>query len=128
MIIISEEVRDKIKRLDFYGMIQSGLFYIILGFYIIYLLLQFFTTGFRKIYIYHSFKTVLKDNVENKFKIKYHGKAWHIETDTDSNGHQTKHENTIFNKAIHFSFESGADFSVGNINSSDNNNSRYFDL
>ena len=44
-ISVSENIRDNIKRLNFYGLIiNSVAFDIILGLYIIYLLLQFFTT------------------------------------------------------------------------------------
>ena len=128
MLAISNNIIDNIKTLNFYGLIQDVFFDIILGFYIIYLLSQFFTTGFRKFMRFHSFKTVIKNNIENKFKIKYHGEASHTETHRDSNGHETTYDVTTFNETIKFLFESGADYSVVNINSSDINNTRYFDL
>ena len=77
---------------------------------------------------FHSFQTVIKNNLENKFKIKHHGKAWHIVTDTDSQGRETEHNVITFDKTIKYLFKSGADYSVININSSDINNIRYFDL
>ncbi len=102
MQAISNNIIDNIKRLNFYGLIQDVFFDITLGFYIIYLLLQFFTTGFRKFMRFHSFKTVIKNNIENKFKIKFHGESYHYRTDMDSNGNERAYKVTTFNETIKF--------------------------
>ena len=77
---------------------------------------------------FHTIYTVLRKNIENKFKIKYHGKAWHTEESTDSDGNTTQTTVTTFNETYEYKFQSGADYSVFNINSSDIDNKRYFDL
>ena len=76
-IIFDKNVQKGIKSLDFNYLIGQASFTTILGFYSIYLLCLLFTTGFRKFMIFQSIHTVLRKNIENKFKIKYHGEAWH---------------------------------------------------
>ena len=131
-LLVSENiignVIENIKSLDVLGLIKNVGFDVIVGFYIIYLLFQFFTTGFRKFMRFHSFHTVLKNNIENKFKIKYHGVAWHTVTERDSDGNETTRDIITFDKKIEYFFKSGADYSVINIDPLDINSSRYFDL
>ena len=75
-----------------------------------------------------NIRSVLKANIENKFKIKYYGKSWHEEEDIISNGRTEKKTVYTFDKKIPYIFQSGADYSLININWNDINNKRYLDL
>ena len=128
IIIFSKSVQKGIKELDFNYLIKIHAFRAIIAFYSFYLLCQIFTTGFRKFMRFQRIRTVLKKNIENKFKIKYHGEAWHEEEREDDEGHKYTETVETFNETYKYKFSSGADYSVININLYDIDNKRYFDL
>ena len=129
-IVLKEykDVRKGIKELDFNYLIKIPAFRAIIAFYSFYLLCQIFTTGFRKFMRFQRIHTVLKKNIENKFKIKYHGEAWHMVEVQDDDGGSSQRKVRTFKETCEYEFNSGADYSVISINSDDINNKRYFDL
>ena len=92
--------------------------------YLIYLILQFSTTGFRKFIKIKNIRDILKINIENKFSIKFNGQAWHIIKDT----HEKSRKMIIYDKKIIYDFKTGADFSNIIINSESVQKKRYLDL
>ena len=127
-LIFSKEVRIGIKNFDFENLINVDEFRGIIAFYSFYLICQLATTGFRKFIKIQNIRSVLKANIEKKFDIKYFGKSWHEEEDTDINGNSKKKTIVTFEKKIPYIFQSGADYSLININWDDINNKRYLDL
>ena len=126
--IFSKDFKKGIKNHDSDKLNHCFAFWLDFIVYLIYIILQFSTTGFRKFIKIQNICNVLKINIENTFEIKFHGKAWHEETDTDSQGNTTTHNVVTFNEKIKFEFKSGADCSKINIDSNDINNKRYLDL
>lgn len=124
-IIFSKEFRNAIKNLDFN---KDFCHYIIMFFYIIYLITQLVTTGFRKFMRIQGIKAVLRKNIEQKFKIIFHGEAYHQESNTEENGTTTYYDSVSYERKFKYEFKSGADYSIININTSDINNKRYCDL
>ena len=76
--------------------------YLICGFYLSNLIGQFIT-GFRQFMKLQNLRDILSNNIENKFSIIFHGKAWHKK---DSK------EVITYDKKITYNFKSGADFST----------------
>jgi len=128
ILIISKDIRTEIKDLDFKNLIDKGGFITIIVFYSFYLICQLTTTGFRKFITIHNIQKVLRENIEKKFEIKYHGESWHEVESTDSDGNTSTSIVTTFNETIEYNFQSGADYSIINIDSKDINNKRYLDL
>ena len=88
-------------------------FYADCGMYLIYLILQFSTIGFRKFIKTKNIRDILKINIENKFSIKFNGQAWHIIKDT----HKKSRKMITYDKKVIYDFKTGADFSNIIINS-----------
>ena len=128
ILIFSKDTRTGIKDLDFNSLIDNIPFRVIIAFYSFYLILQLTTTGFRKFITIHNIQKVLRENIEKKFKIKYHGESWHEVESTDSDGNTTTSTVVTFNQTVEYKFQSGADYSIINIDSKDINNKRYLDL
>ena len=114
-----------IFHFDVNVMLHDWTFYTSCILYLIYLILQFSTTGFRKFIKVQDIRTILETNIENKFSIKFQGKAWHF-TEEDMDGNRTK-INT-FNKSIKYDIKSGGDYSYIIIDSNFANNKKYLDL
>ena len=99
-------------------------FYIfIIPYYSIYLIFQFFTTGFRKFMTVKNIGSVLKANIEKKFIINFDGEAYHEES-----GSEGKYNKTTYKQTIQYNFKSGSDCSAIIIDSEDTKNRRYLNL
>ena len=124
----NEDNKDKIeyelKLRDFNidGILHDFRFYMLCGFYLIYLIIQF-VTGFRQFIKLQNFRDILSNNIENRFSIIFHGKAWH----EDHSSRNTKNVVT-YDRKIKYDFKSGADFSTIIIDSESIKNKSYFDL
>ena len=126
--IFSKDFRKGLKNHDSDKLSHCFAFWLEYIVYFIYLILQFSKTGFRKFIKIHEICKILKINIENTFEIKFHGKAWHEVTDTDSHGNTTTRDVVTFNEKKKYEFKSGADCSKIIIDSNDINNKRYLDL
>ena len=115
--------KRKIDTTNLNTVIHDSSFHIILAMYIVYLLMQFFTTGFRKFIQVQDISKILKVNIENKFRIIFKGKAWHEE---NRNGHNE--DVTTFTKKIKYEFKCGADYSKVIIDSNYAEGKKYLDL
>lgn len=124
-VIFFKDFQNAIKNLDFS---KDFLHYVIMMFYFLYLIAQLLTTGFIKFMRIQSIQSVLRKNIEQKFKIIFHGEAYHEESDTDENGNTTYHDKVTYERKFEYKFKSGADYSIINIDTSDINNKRYFYL
>ena len=105
-ILASTCSKFQIVDLDVDVMIHDWTFYVDCGMYLIYLILQFSTTGFKKFIKTRNIRDILKINIENKFSIKFHGQAWYIMREKN----ETRKMVTYDTKII-YDFKTGSDFS-----------------
>jgi hypothetical protein len=116
------EYELKLRDFDIDEILHDIRFYLLCGSYVFYLITQF-VTGFRQFIKLQNFRDILSNNIENKFSIIFHGKAWH----EDHSSKNTKNVVTYDRKII-YDFKSGADFSTIIIDSESIKNKSYFDL
>ena len=102
---LSKDFRKEIKNMDFDKLSHDSCFWLIFILYALYLILQFSTTGFRKFIKITNIHNVLKANIENSFEIKFHGKAWDFEENTDSEGNTTTSKVVNYNEKINYEFK-----------------------
>ena len=122
---LSKDFRKGIINLDFDKLSHDSCFWLVFILYLLYLILQFSTTGFRKFIKIENIRNVLKTNIENSFEIKLHGKSWDFEENTDSEGNTTTSKVVTYNEKIKYKFKSGADCSKIIIDSNNIINKRY---
>lgn len=127
VFLVSEDKLTYIKDGDILKLIKSPSFIILIVFYLFYLILQFTTTGFRKFIVVNSIHEVLRTNIENTFKIKYHGLAWHTYTTRNSQGNDEEQTVYTFDQKREYNFKSGCDYTVFDFDS-EIQDSRYLDL
>ena len=123
-ILASTCSKFKLVDLDVDVMIHDWTFYVDCGMYLIYLILQFSTTGFRKFIKTGNIRDILKINIENKFSIKFHGQAWYIMKEANNKSRKM----ITYDKKIIYHFKTGSDFSNIIINSESVKNKKYLDL
>ena len=127
ILIFYIKVRYGLENLNFDIVFHDLFFYPVLILYIIYLIIHFSSTGFRRIMQMGNLKYIIQNNIENTFSLHFNGSAWREEQRTDSDGDiEIVNIHTYYHQI--YDFKSGCDFSKVIIDSKDIKNKKYINL
>lgn len=82
---------------------------ILLMFYISNIIVQFVSVGFRKFLCIQNLKSILYNNIQNKFTVTIKAESWHTTFEGENN---TPTRHTTFKEKVIFEFNSGCDNTV----------------